>query len=104
MSIKITNLTSRPVSISLSSGTTLRLSPGQTSGKLRDVEIENNPKIDKLQEQRMIEVTQTQQNKAEAVQTQGEHAEAKVEKSTRQAGEGEGQESTPPKKQAGSAK
>jgi hypothetical protein len=57
MPVKITSLlTSRPIIVPLTSGTAVRLSPGQTSEELGDVEVENNPKVDKLQQQRVIAV------------------------------------------------
>jgi len=92
MPIKIKNLTSRPLLISLSSGTTLRLSPGQTSGKLQEADIRNNPKIDKLHEQQMIEVTQTGHSKAEAAPTKGENTETTAEDSARLGLAGESKE------------
>lgn len=67
MPVKITNLlTSRPIVVPLTTGTTLRLSPGQTSEELADVEVESNAKVDKLQEQGVIEVGDTEEAKDEA--------------------------------------
>ncbi len=54
MPVKIENLTNRPVLLTLASGQTLRLSPGEISAKLGEVEVKNNPKIQKLQERRVI--------------------------------------------------
>jgi hypothetical protein len=57
MPITLTNLqASRPLHVPLSSGVTLRLSPGQTSGALPDVEISDNPKVEKLAGQGLIDV------------------------------------------------
>lgn len=57
MAVRIRSLvTSGPVLIPLSSGLTLRLSPGQVSDDLPDVEVANNAKVDKLQRQGMIDV------------------------------------------------
>jgi hypothetical protein len=57
MPITLTNLqASRPLHIPLSSGVTLRLSPGQTSGAMPDVEISDNPKVEKLAGQGLIDV------------------------------------------------
>jgi hypothetical protein len=57
MTVRIRSLvTSGPVLIPLSSGLTLRLSPGQVSDDLPDVEVANNAKVDKLQRQGMIDV------------------------------------------------
>lgn len=57
MSIKLENLTDRPVLLVLSSGESLRLSPGETSAELHEVEIQNNLKVDKLVKQRVIAVS-----------------------------------------------
>ncbi len=54
--VQIENLTTRPVLLALTSGATLRLSPGEISAKLEDVDVQNNPKINKLREQRVIAV------------------------------------------------
>jgi hypothetical protein len=62
--VQVTNLTARPVLLTLTSGATLRLSPGATSPALRDVEIVNNAKIAKLQDQHMIAVVSTEAEKA----------------------------------------
>ena len=57
MAVRIRSLvTSGPVLVPLSSGTTLRLSPGQVSDDLPDVEVANNAKVGKLQRQGMIDV------------------------------------------------
>ena len=50
MSVKIQNLTNRPVLLRLNSGRTLHLAPRATSGELRDVEVEGTAKakIEKL--------------------------------------------------------
>jgi hypothetical protein len=50
------NLTDRPVLLVLSSGDALRLSPGQSSPVLAEVEVTNNPKVDKLVAQRVIAI------------------------------------------------
>lgn len=52
----IENLTARPVFFTLASGQTLRLSPGEISTVLRDIEVVDHPKIRKLQDQRIIAV------------------------------------------------
>jgi hypothetical protein len=57
---------SRPLVVPLTTGTALRLSPGQSSGELPDIEVQDNPKIDKLSGLGLIEVAVT-----------GEAAEAK---------------------------
>jgi hypothetical protein len=55
MSIVIKNLTLWPLIIPLNSGTNLRLSPGEVSHEIDDVEIRGNPKTEKLLRQRAIE-------------------------------------------------
>jgi hypothetical protein len=54
MSVAIKNLTSRPVFVSLNSGTNLRLSAGEVSSPVPDVELKGNAKFDKLVAQRAI--------------------------------------------------
>jgi hypothetical protein len=58
--IKIKSLdTSRPVLVPLSTGRAVRLSPGQLSGEMPDVEVANNAKVEKLQRQGLIAVVTT---------------------------------------------
>jgi hypothetical protein len=47
---------SRPLLVPLSSGRTLRLPPGGSSGQMHDREAENNPKVDKLRRQGLLDV------------------------------------------------
>jgi hypothetical protein len=54
--IRIKNLTLRPVIVPLNSGTNLRLSPGEASGDVQEVELKENPKVDKLLSRRVIAV------------------------------------------------
>lgn len=57
MPFTLTNtLSSGPLVIFLASGATVRLSPGQTSGELADVEVLDNPKIEKLLQRGVLEV------------------------------------------------
>jgi hypothetical protein len=56
MMVTVENLTTRPVLLALTSGATLRLSPGEMSAKLEDVDVQNNAKVNKLREQRVIAV------------------------------------------------
>lgn len=72
MPCKIENLTLRPVLLSLTSGQTLRLSPRATSSELWDVEVKNNPKIQKLQEQRVIALHKVKQKGDTPVHSQVE--------------------------------
>jgi len=48
MPVRLENLTGRPVLLVLSSGETLRLSPGELSASLADVEVASSRKIEKL--------------------------------------------------------
>jgi hypothetical protein len=52
----IRSLAARPVVVNLNGGAAVRLSPGQASGELPDAEVDGNPKVDKLREQRLITV------------------------------------------------
>lgn len=54
----IKNLTRRPVSLRLNSGMTLHLSPGTTSPKIDDVEVQSNAEMQKLQDRRIIELSE----------------------------------------------
>jgi hypothetical protein len=68
----IKNLTRRPVSLRLNSGTTLHLSPGTTSPKIDDVEVQSNAEMQKLQDRRVIELSEidvTAEEPAAAVET-----------------------------------
>jgi len=49
-------LVSGPVVIPLNTGSVLRLSPGEVSDELPDVEVADNAKVGKLLRQRVIEV------------------------------------------------
>jgi hypothetical protein len=52
----VTNIGLRHCYIRLNSGSHLRLSPGASSDDLDDVELKNNPKIDKLRKMRSLAV------------------------------------------------
>lgn len=54
--VQIENKTERPVLLSLNSGTALHLAPGATSEDLPEAEVDNNLKVQKLREQRIIAV------------------------------------------------
>ena len=61
MTVTIKNLlVSGPVAIPLTTGQSLRLSPGEESPELPDIEATDNAKIDKLRRQRVIEVVMTE--------------------------------------------
>jgi hypothetical protein len=60
MGVKIRNLlTSGPIIVPLSTGASVRLSPGQISDELPDVAVADNPKVDKLRTQGLIDVEET---------------------------------------------
>lgn len=63
MPYQIENLTMRPVIFSLTTGETLRLSSKEISSELRDVEVKNNPKIQKLVDQRIVALYEMQAQK-----------------------------------------
>jgi hypothetical protein len=54
MPVKIENITSRPVLLRLNSGQTLHLAPRTTSKEVREVEVSNNAKVQKLRERHVI--------------------------------------------------
>lgn len=56
MPVAIRNLTTRPMFVPLNSGRNIRLSPRAVSASLNDVEVKNNPTIDKLCGKRIIAV------------------------------------------------
>ncbi len=56
MPVAIKNLTKRPLFVSLNSGTDLRLSPGEIAAGIRDVELKDNHKVEKLLQLRAIAV------------------------------------------------
>jgi hypothetical protein len=56
MAAAIKNLTQRPIFVALNSGTELRLSPGETAADIPDVELKDNAKLQKLQQQHAIAV------------------------------------------------
>jgi hypothetical protein len=72
MAVKIRNLTtSGPILVPLSSGTTVRLSPGQSSGEMPDVEVTDNAKVDKLRRQGLIDIEPTETDESEAAAESG---------------------------------
>jgi hypothetical protein len=59
MVVRIRNLlTAGPLLVPLNSGATVRLSPGQLSDDLHEVEVIGNEKIDKLRRQRVLDVVE----------------------------------------------
>lgn len=67
MPVTITNLLpSGPLHVPLASGRTLRLSPGQTSAELPEVEVAGNARVDKLVARGVVEVTRADRRGARA--------------------------------------
>jgi hypothetical protein len=66
MPVVVTNLSSSPLLLRLTSGATLRLSPGSASEALADVEVQKNPKVDRLRDQRVNLVEPATEEQAEA--------------------------------------
>ncbi len=54
MSVKIENLTTRPVLLRFNSGRTLHLAPGATEADVPESDVNHNVKVRKLQERRLI--------------------------------------------------
>ena len=68
MPVKITNLSNRPLVLTLSTGSTLHLAPRATSAELTDVEVKNNAKLDKLKDQFVISIHDTASRDMEVAQ------------------------------------
>ena len=64
MSIKVENLTNRPVLLRLNSGRTLHLAPRTTSEEVMDVEVQNNAKAQKLEGRRVIALHQVEEKRS----------------------------------------
>ena len=80
MAVRIRSLTiSGPVLVPLSSGTTVRLSPGQVSDEMPDVEVVDNAKVDKLRRQRLIDIETTETDESEAAAESGAQPEEQEE-------------------------
>jgi hypothetical protein len=57
MAVRIRSLAvSGPLHVPLTSGVTVRLSPGEVTDELDDVEVASNAMIDKLRDRRLIDV------------------------------------------------
>jgi hypothetical protein len=71
-------LASGPVTVPLNTGAVVRLSPGQLSDELQDVEVAGNAKVEKLRQQRVIavETTKKSSDPAPASATAGSAADA----------------------------
>src|ERR1700686_2718386 len=74
MAVRIRSLvTSGPVLVPLSTGASVRLSPGQISDEMPDVEVANNAKVDKLRRQRLMDIAPGVEPAAEpAAESNGE--------------------------------
>jgi hypothetical protein len=70
---------SGPVLVPLSSGTTMRLSPGQVSGEMPDVEVADNAKVDKLRRHGLIDIETTETDESEEAAESTEQPEAQGE-------------------------
>jgi hypothetical protein len=67
MAVTIRSLAvSGPLVVPLTSGAAVRLSPGEVSEELAEVEVADNPKVDKLLELRLLAVERTTGRGAEA--------------------------------------
>lgn len=66
MAVRIRSLLiSGPLMVPLSDGGSVRLSPGEVTGELPDVEVMDNAKVDKLLERRLIDVEQVDEEPPE---------------------------------------
>lgn len=54
MPVEIKNLTNRPVLLRLNSGNTMHLAPSKISTQILDVEVNNNSKVQKLKDRKII--------------------------------------------------
>jgi len=96
MAVRIRSLvTSGPVVVPLSTGTTVRLSPGQVSDDMPDVEVANNAKVDKLRRQGLIDVETAEEAEASAEMADQPAAEPAGEPAAESAAHPEGPEGDP---------
>lgn len=73
MAVRIRSLlVSGPIVVPLSTGRNVRLSPGQSSAHLHDVEVTGNAKVDKLRRQGAIEVESVDESEEGAEETAGD--------------------------------
>ncbi|GIH14157.1 hypothetical protein [Rugosimonospora africana] len=83
MGVKLRNLlASGPVVVPLNTGATVRLSPGQTSDELADVEVTDNAKVEKLRRLGLIEV-ETTGRAAKAADADGESTDSQPDATSR---------------------
>jgi hypothetical protein len=81
MAVRIRSLaTSGPVVVPLTSGGTVRLSPGEASEELAEVEVTDNAKLEKLRGRRMVEVEPvTDGQPAEQIAAAGDEADGEAD-------------------------
>jgi hypothetical protein len=80
MPLRIRNLlTSQPVVVPLNTGTALRLSPGQSSDELPDLETKDNAKVDRLRREGVIEVVDAAEEEQEQPEAEAPEEPAKEE-------------------------
>ena len=79
MSVKIKNITKRPVSFRLNSGRTLHLAPGATSPEILDVEVNNNAQVQKLEDRHVIALRQVEKKEQPVAGSEKEEAESTTE-------------------------
>ena len=87
MLAQIENLTQKPVYLSLNSGKTLHLAPGKRSPQVSEFELQNNDKVKKLEDLRVVKLhpvkpAKTPADKAKNTEAKLETNAAKEKKST----------------------
>lgn len=63
MPVHVENLTKKPLWLCLNSGTTLHIAPNTISAEVREVEVVNNPKVQKLLGVQAIALSEVEQEK-----------------------------------------
>lgn len=80
MPVKIQNQTKKPVLLRLNSGKTLHLAPNAISSELRDAEVDNNAKVQKLQDRLVItlhKIEKIERQPTESIKKKAESAREK---------------------------
>lgn len=94
MHVIIKNLTNRPVLLRLNSGQTLHLAPLKTSAEVMEVEVKDNPKVEKLEERHIISLQDEKGHVIRLKETeQKKHPSTKTGKTKEQANTGGKQQS-----------
>ncbi|OPY75269.1 MAG: hypothetical protein A4E63_00380 [Syntrophorhabdus sp. PtaU1.Bin050] len=83
MSVRIRNLTQRPVIVRCNSGEALHLAPGIVSALIPDAEVRDNPKIEKLTTQYVIVLQEVERKAATEKMKRETLKEKKKAKATR---------------------